>query len=122
MRARWSTARWIAMLALASLVLATLVSVAVVGGMPRPPPPPMRLDQAIQVLRGERSAAALGLHLETRASAPEGTSNDWLTHLVAAQLRQPLEHVKLVWGRRSKAGPCLTPKRARTRCRHRSRC
>lgn len=103
MRARWSTARWIAMLALASLVLATLVSVAVVGWMPRPPPPPMRLDQAIQVLRGERSAAALGLHLETRASAPEGTSNDWLTHLVAAQLRQPLEHVKLVWGRRSKA-------------------
>lgn len=40
------------MLALASLLLATLVSVAVVGWMPRPAPPPMRLDQAVQVLRG----------------------------------------------------------------------
>lgn len=103
MRARWSTARWIAMLALASLLLATLVSVAVVGWMPRPAPPPMRLDQAMQVLRGERSAAALGLHLETRVSAPEGISNDWLTHLVAAQLGQPLEQVKLVWSSRGKA-------------------
>ena len=83
MRARWSTARWVATLALASLLLATLVSVAVVGWMPRPPPPPMRLDQAMQVLRGERSAAALGLHLETRVSPPEGLSNDSVsyTHL-----------------------------------------
>ncbi|KOQ75406.1 sensor histidine kinase [Stenotrophomonas maltophilia] len=71
--------------------------------MPRPPPPPMRLDQAMQVLRGERSAAALGLHLETRVSPPEGLSNDWLTQLVAAQLGQPLEHVKLVWSSRGKA-------------------
>lgn len=103
MRARWSTARWIATLALASLLLATLVSMAVVGWMPRPAPPPMRLDQAMQVLRGERSAVALGLHLETRASPPEGISNDWLTHLVAAQLGEPLEHVQLVWNRRGKA-------------------
>lgn len=60
------------MLALASLLLATLVSMAVVGWMPRPAPPPMRLDQAMQVLRGERSATPLGLHLETRASPPPG--------------------------------------------------
>lgn len=91
------------MVALASLLLATLVSVAVVGWMPRPAPPPMRLDQAMQVLRGERSATGLGLHLETRASPPEGSSNDWLTHLVAAQLGQPLEQVKLVWSSRGKA-------------------
>ncbi|PTA71286.1 MULTISPECIES: ATP-binding protein [unclassified Stenotrophomonas] len=91
------------MLAVASLLLATLVSVVVVGWMPRPAPPPMRLDQAMQVLRGERSAAALGLRLETRASPPEGISNDLLTHLVAVQLGQPLEQVKLVWSSRGKA-------------------
>jgi len=43
------------MLALASLLLATLASVAVVGWMPRPALPPMRLDHAMQVLRGEQA-------------------------------------------------------------------
>lgn len=91
------------MLALASLLLATLVSMAVVGWMPRPAPPPMRLDQAMQVLRGERSATPLGLHLETRASPPQGSSNDWLTRLVASQMGLPLERVQLVWSGRDKA-------------------
>ena len=69
------------MLALASLLLATLVSVAVVGWMPRPAPPPMRLDQAMQVLRGEREAAPLGLHLARqdgpRRAAPAAGSRSW---------------------------------------------
>lgn len=90
------------MVALASLLLATLVSVAVVGWMPRPAPPPMRLDQAMQVVRGERPAMPLGLHLETRASPPQGSSNGGLTHLVASQMGLPLEHVRLVWSSRGK--------------------
>ncbi|WP_313300109.1 ATP-binding protein [Stenotrophomonas sp.] len=91
------------MVALASLLLATLVSVAVVGWMPRPAPPPMRLDQAMQVVRGERPAMPLGLHLETRASPPQGSSNGGLTHLVASRMGLPLEHVRLVWSGRGKA-------------------
>ncbi|MDT3485021.1 sensor histidine kinase [Stenotrophomonas maltophilia] len=91
------------MVALASLLLATLVSVAVVGWMPRPAPPPMRLDQAMQVARGERPAMPLGLHLETRASPPQGGSNGGLTHLVAAQMGLPPERVRLVWSGRGKA-------------------
>ncbi len=60
------------MLALASLLLATLVSVAVVGWMPRPAPPPMRLDQAVQVLRGEQAAAPLGLASGDAGCATKG--------------------------------------------------
>ena len=75
MNSRWPTARWITMLALASLLLATLVSVAVVGWMPRPAPPPMRLDQAVQVLRGEQAAAPLGLHLATQVDEPRASGS-----------------------------------------------
>ncbi|HHA2590069.1 TPA: sensor histidine kinase [Stenotrophomonas maltophilia] len=91
------------MLALASLLLATLVSVAVVGWMPRPAPPPMRLDQAVQVLRGERAAAPLGLHLATQDAPPQGSASDWLTQLAALQLGLPAKEVRLVWNGRGKA-------------------
>ncbi len=103
MNTRWSTARWIAVLALASLLLATLVSVAVVGWMPRPAPPPMRLDQATQVLRGEQAPASLGLHLATQAAPPQGSASDWLTQLAALQLGSPVEDVRLVWSGQGKA-------------------
>lgn len=91
------------MLALASLLLATLVSVAVVGWMPRPAPPPMRLDQAVQVLRGERAAAPLGLHLATQDAPPQGSASDWLTQLAALQLGLPAKEVRLVWSGQGKA-------------------
>lgn len=91
------------MLALASLLLATLVSVAVVGWMPRPAPPPMRLDQAVQVLRGERAAAPLGLHLATQDAPPQGSASDWLTQLAALQLGLPAKEVRLVWSGEGKA-------------------
>lgn len=85
------------MLALASLLLATLASVAVVGWMPRPAPPPMRLDQALQVLRGEQPPRPLGLHLATQASPPQGSTSDWLTQLAALQMGLPVKEVRLVW-------------------------
>ncbi|HGM7315108.1 TPA: HAMP domain-containing sensor histidine kinase [Stenotrophomonas maltophilia] len=91
------------MLALASLLLATLVSVAVVGWMPRPAPPPMRLDQAVQVLRGERAAAPLGLHLATQDAPPQGSASDWLTQLAALQMGLPAKEVRLVWSGQGKA-------------------
>ncbi|WNF12715.1 sensor histidine kinase [Stenotrophomonas geniculata] len=91
------------MLALASLLLATLVSVAVVGWMPRPAPPPMQLDQAVQVLRGEQAPASLGLHLATQAAPPQGNASDWLTQLAALQLGLPVEDVRLVWSGQGKA-------------------
>lgn len=91
------------MLALASLLLATLVSVAVVGWMPRPAPPPMRLDQAVQVLRGEQAAAPLGLHLAMQDSPPQGSASDWLTQLAAMQMGVPAEKVRLVWSGQRKA-------------------
>lgn len=91
------------MLALASLLLATLVSVAVVGWMPRPAPPPMRLDQTVQVLRGERAAAPLGLHLATQDAPPQGNASDWLTQLAALQLGLPAKEVRLVWSGQGKA-------------------
>lgn len=91
------------MLALASLLLATLVSVAVVGWMPRPAPPPMRLDQAVQVLRGERAAAPLGLHLATQDAPPKGSASDWLTQLAALQMGLPAKEVRLVWSGQGKA-------------------
>jgi len=100
---RWPTARWITMLALASLLLATLVSVAVVGWMPRPAPPPMRLDQAVQVLRGEQAAAPLGLHLATQDAPPKGSASDWLTQLAALQMGLPAKEVRLVWSGQGKA-------------------
>lgn len=103
MSSRWPTARWITMLALASLLLATLVSVAVVGWMPRPAPPPMRLDQAVQVLRGEQAAAPLGLHLATQDAPPQGSASDWLTQLAALQLGLPAKEVRLVWSGQGKA-------------------
>lgn len=103
MNSRWPTARWITMLALASLLLATLVSVAVVGWMPRPAPPPMRLDQAVQVLRGERAAAPLGLHLATQDAPPQGSASDWLTQLAALQMGLPAKEVRLVWSGQGKA-------------------
>ncbi|HDX0809403.1 TPA: HAMP domain-containing histidine kinase [Stenotrophomonas maltophilia] len=91
------------MLALASLLLATLVSVAVVGWMPRPAPPPMRLDQAVQVLRGEQAAAPLGLHLATQDAPPKGSASDWLTQLAALQMGLPAKEVHLVWSGQGKA-------------------
>ncbi|MBH1568909.1 HAMP domain-containing histidine kinase [Stenotrophomonas maltophilia] len=91
------------MLALASLLLATLGSVAVVGWMPRPAPPPMRLDQAVQVLRGEQAAAPLGLHLATQDAPPQGSASDWLTQLAALQLGLPAKEVRLVWSGQGKA-------------------
>lgn len=91
------------MLALASLLLATLVSVAVVGWMPRPAPPPMRLDQAVQVLRGEQAAAPLGLHLATQDAPPKGSASDWLTQLAALQMGLPAKEVRLVWNGQGKA-------------------
>lgn len=91
------------MLALASLLLATLVSVAVVGWMPRPAPPPMRLDQAVQVLRGEQAAAPLGLHLATQDAPPQGSASDWLTQLAALQMGLPAKEVRLVWSGQGKA-------------------
>ena len=103
MNSRWPTARWITMLALASLLLATLVSVAVVGWMPRPAPPPMQLDQAVQVLRGEQAAAPLGLHLATQDAPPQGSASDWLTQLAALQMGLPVEDVRLVWSGQGKA-------------------
>lgn len=103
MNSRWPTARWITMLALASLLLATLVSVAVVGWMPRPVPPPMRLDQAVQVLRGEQAAAPLGLHLATQDAPPKGSASDWLTQLAALQMGLPAKEVRLVWSGQGKA-------------------
>lgn len=103
MSSRWPTARWITMLALASLLLATLVSVAVVGWMPRPAPPPMRLDQAVQVLRGEQAAAPLGLHLATQDAPPQGSASDWLTQLAALQMGLPAKEVRLVWSGEGKA-------------------
>lgn len=103
MNSRWPTARWITMLALASLLLATLVSMAVVGWMPRPAPPPMRLDQAVQVLRGEQAAAPLGLHLATQDAPPKGSASDWLTQLAALQMGLPAKEVRLVWSGQGKA-------------------
>lgn len=103
MNSRWPTARWITMLALASLLLATLVSVAVVGWMPRPAPPPMRLDQAVQVLRGEQAAAPLGLHLATQDAPPKGNASDWLSQLAALQMGLPAKEVRLVWSGQGKA-------------------
>ncbi len=91
------------MLALASLLLATLVSVAVVGWMPRPAPPPMRLDQAVQVLRGEQAAAPLGLHLATQDAPPTGSASDWLSQLAALQMGLPAKEVRLVWSGQGKA-------------------
>ncbi|HEL5322754.1 TPA: HAMP domain-containing histidine kinase [Stenotrophomonas maltophilia] len=91
------------MLALASLLLATLVSVAVVGWMPRPAPPPMRLDQTVQVLRGEQAAAPLGLHLATQDAPPQGSASDWLTQLAALQMGLPAKEVRLVWSGQGKA-------------------
>lgn len=91
------------MLALASLLLATLVSVAVVGWMPRPAPPPMRLDQAMQVLRGEREAAPLGLHLARQDVPPQGSASGWLTQLAALQMGLPAKDVRWVWSGQGKA-------------------
>ncbi|KOO82908.1 two-component sensor histidine kinase [Stenotrophomonas maltophilia] len=91
------------MLALASLLLATLVSVAVVGWMPRPAPPSMRLDQAMQVLRGEQEAAPLGLHLARQDGPPQGSASDWLTQLAALQMGLPAKDVRWVWSGQGKA-------------------
>ncbi|WP_429621984.1 sensor histidine kinase [Stenotrophomonas sp. AN71] len=91
------------MLALASLLLATLASVAVVGWMPRPAPPPMRLDQAMQVLRGEQAPEPLGLHLAMQDGPPQGSASDWLTQLAALQMGLPVKDVRLVWSGQGKA-------------------
>ena len=97
MTRRWSTTTWIVMLAVSSLLLATLVSLAVIGWMPRPAPPQMRLDHAVQVLRGERSAEAEGMRVTVRDARPNGYASPWLTQLTAYQLTQPVEQVRLVW-------------------------
>jgi len=99
---RWSTARWIAMLAFSSLLLATAVSMAVVGWLPRPAAPQMRLDQAMQVLRGERPADSVGLRVDVRARAPEGTGHAHLLYVAAEGLQRHAQHVRLVWPGNSK--------------------
>lgn len=90
------------MLAVSSLLLATAVSMAVVGWLPRPAAPQMRLDQAMQVLRGERTADSVGLRLDVRAQPPEGTGHARLQRLAADGLHHPAQHVRLVWGGNSK--------------------
>ncbi len=97
MTRHWSTTTWIVMLAVSSLLLATLVSLAVIGWMPRPAPPQMRLDHAVQVLRGERAPAAEGMRVTLRDAPPSGHASPWLTQLTAHQLALPVEHVRLVW-------------------------
>lgn len=94
---RWSTARWIALLALSSLLLATAVSMAVVGWLPRPAAPQMRLDQAMHVLRGERAADSVGLRVDLRELAPSGTGHARLQALAVDGLQQPAQQVRLVW-------------------------
>lgn len=90
------------MLAVCSLLLATAVSMAVVGWLPRPAAPQMRLDQAMQVLRGERAADSVGLRVDMRAQAPVGTGNARLQQLAADGLHHPAGQVRLVWAGSSK--------------------
>lgn len=97
MRQPWPTSGWIALLALASQLLATLVSVAVVGWLPRPAAPQMRIDQAAQVLRGEIAAAPAGLRLQEQSVPPAGNGNHWLSLVAAQQLGLPISRVRLVW-------------------------
>lgn len=85
------------MLAVSSVLLATAVSMAVVGWLPRPAAPQMRLDQAMQVLRGERAADSVGLRVDVRARAPEGTGHAHLLHVAAEGLQRSAQHVRLVW-------------------------
>ncbi len=63
----------------------------------------MRLDQAVQVLRGEQAAAPLGLHLATQDAPPKGSASDWLTQLAALQMGLPAKEVRLVWSGQGKA-------------------
>ncbi|PWB24887.1 two-component sensor histidine kinase [Stenotrophomonas sp. SPM] len=90
------------MLAFSSLLLATAVSMAVVGWLPRPAAPQMRLDQAMQVLRGERPADSVGLRVDVRARAPEGTGHAHLLYVAAEGLQRHAQHVRLVWPGNSK--------------------
>lgn len=90
------------MLAVSSLLLATAVSMAVVGWLPRPAAPQMHLDQAMQVLRGERAAGSVGLRVDVRAQAPEGTGHARLQQLAADGLHHSAGQVRLVWPRSSK--------------------
>ena len=85
------------MLAVSSLLLATLVSLVVIGWMPRPAPPQMRLDRAVEVLRGARAPGPEGMRVTLREVPPGGYASPWLTQLAAQQLGQPVEHVRLVW-------------------------
>jgi len=90
------------MLAVSSLLLATAVSMAVVGWLPRPAAPQMRLDQAMQVLRGERPADSVGLRVDVRARPPEGTGHAHLLYVAAEGLQRHAQHVRLVWPGNSK--------------------
>lgn len=90
------------MLAVSSVLLATAVSMGVVGWLPRPAAPQMRLDQAMQVLRGERSADSVGLRVEVRARAPEGAGHAHLLHVAAEGLQRPAQRIRLVWPGNSK--------------------
>lgn len=90
------------MLAVSSLLLATAVSMAVVGWLPRPAAPQMRLDQAMQVLRGDRPADSVGLRVDVRARAPEGTGHAHLLYVAAEGLQRHAQHVRLVWPGNSK--------------------
>ncbi len=85
------------MLALASLRLATLSSVAVVGWMPRPAPPPERLDHAMQELRGNRRRVTGIAQGDAGPRPPQGSASDWLAQLAAAQMGMPAEDVRLAW-------------------------
>ncbi len=91
------------MLAVSSLLLATLVSLVVIGWMPRPAPPQMRLDRAVEVLRGARAPGPEGMRVTLREVPPGGYASPWLTQLAAQQRGQPVEHVRLVWKGADKA-------------------
>lgn len=84
------------MLAMSSLLLATSVSLAVINWFPRPAPPQMRLDHAVQALKTTEKME--GLRVSTRDAAPVGNQNLSLTTLAAARLELPVDHVRLVFG------------------------
>ncbi|KAF1015033.1 MAG: Osmolarity sensor protein EnvZ [Stenotrophomonas maltophilia] len=92
-----STTRWIVLLATASVVLATAMSILVIAWIPRPAPPTMRLQQALQVQRGVVPAASAGLRVTLRDAPPEGVRSAWLSGLAAQQLQRPPGQVRLVW-------------------------
>lgn len=95
----WRTATWVALLTLATLLVAQAVSFAVVWALPSPAAPQMNLQEALQVLAGERPAGPLGLRRWQQPHAPAGIDNAWMSRVAAARLRVPRERVRTVWQR-----------------------